>query len=157
MDGKLAACRIGREIGVPVVADLEWTEDPRLEEFLGLIHHVIVSLHFAAEVTGAADPRQAASVLHGGTRGGHGGDLRSKRLLVRHGIKGRGKPLPGPALQGGRDDRVRRRVSRSLRGGAGAGRSRPRGIELATAAAAVYASRPSGWDYLPTHGECETP
>lgn len=157
MDGKIAACHIAREIGVPVVADLEWTHDPRLEEFLGLIDHVIVSLHFAAEVTGASDPREAVRSLH----------LRNPRALtvVTCGVDGcwfvtesSGEARHHPARRcevvetTGCGDVFHGAYAAALARGA----SVEQRIEFATAAAAVYASRPSGWDHLPTRSECGT-
>ncbi len=151
MSGKFAACRIAREIGVPVVADLEWTHCPRLADFLGLIDHAIVPLQFAQEVTGASDPRQAVRELH----------ERNPRALtaVTCGADGcwflagaSDQPRHEPARQvqvvetTGCGDVFHGAYAAALARGAAVEQR----IEFATAAAAVYASRPSGWEYLPT-------
>lgn len=59
-DLSLRAGQIARAAGIPVVADFEWTES---EALIALPDHLIVSERFAARVTGAADPAQAARAL----------------------------------------------------------------------------------------------
>lgn len=156
IEGKIAACHIARDIGVPVVADLEWTHAPRLEEFLGLIDHAIAPLHFAAEVTGLSDPREVVRSLH----------ERNPRALTAvtcgengcwftAGSAGETKHQPARRVEvaetTGCGDVFHGAYAAALARGA----TVERRIEFATAAAAVYASRPSGWDYLPTQSECE--
>jgi sulfofructose kinase len=59
-DHSLRAGQIAREAGMPVVADFEWTEN---EALIALPDHLIVSERFAARVTGASDPVEAARRL----------------------------------------------------------------------------------------------
>jgi sugar/nucleoside kinase (ribokinase family) len=157
MEGKLAACHLARKIGVPVVADLEWTQSSQLDEFLGLIDHAIVPRHFAAEVTGTADPREAVRSLH----------LRNPRALTAvtcgadgcwfmAGSSGEARHQAARRVQvvetTGCGDVFHGAYAAALARGAAVEQR----IEFATAAAAVYASRPSGWDYVPTRVECGT-
>lgn len=59
-DLSLRAGQVARAAGIPVVADFEWTENADL---IALPDHLIVSERFAARVTGAADPAEAARRL----------------------------------------------------------------------------------------------
>jgi len=61
--GMLRAARIARAAGIPVVADFERGNDPRFEELLGLVDHLILSQDFAGSWTGAATPQQALERL----------------------------------------------------------------------------------------------
>jgi sugar/nucleoside kinase (ribokinase family) len=63
VEGMTWAARIARQASVPVVADLERDEMPGFAELLALVDHVIVSHAFAAKLTGATDPAAAASAL----------------------------------------------------------------------------------------------
>jgi sugar/nucleoside kinase (ribokinase family) len=63
VEGMARAARIARAAGIPVVADFESEEGPGFAELLGLANHLIVSQDFAARLTGASDPRQAATGL----------------------------------------------------------------------------------------------
>jgi len=55
-DGMIRAARIARSAGIPVVADYERTDIPRLEELLDLADHLIMSRKFAAAIAGRNDP-----------------------------------------------------------------------------------------------------
>lgn len=59
-DAIIRPARIARESGIPVVADFEFTTHPVL---IGLPDHLIVSARFAAGLTGAAQPEEAARAL----------------------------------------------------------------------------------------------
>ena len=54
--GNLRAIRIAREAGIAVVADIENTTVPRLDELMPVIGHLIVSAPIAAKFTGESDP-----------------------------------------------------------------------------------------------------
>jgi sulfofructose kinase len=60
--GMLRAARIGRRAGIPVVADFEVHHS----ELFALTDHLILSMDFACEVTGATDGRAAAEALWSG-------------------------------------------------------------------------------------------
>lgn len=52
----IRAARIGRWEGIPVVADIERDDDPRLPELLALVDHLVVPIAFGERLTGASDP-----------------------------------------------------------------------------------------------------
>lgn len=79
VEGMIRAARIARKAGIPVVGDLETFDVPRFEELLALADHLIVSENFARRFTGAADaaagalrlwrPDRAVVVVTGGSAG----------------------------------------------------------------------------------------
>jgi sulfofructose kinase len=62
-EGMVRAARIARAAGIPVVADIERSGHPLLDELSALSDHLIVPLDFARESTGAADPVSAVRAL----------------------------------------------------------------------------------------------
>jgi sulfofructose kinase len=56
LPGMLRAARIAREACIPIVGDLERNSGPQFDELLHMVDHLIISLHFAMSVAGAADP-----------------------------------------------------------------------------------------------------
>lgn len=63
MEGILRAARIARAAGIPVVADIERDESPLFIELLGVCDHLIVSHDFAAKITYESEPPAAAKAL----------------------------------------------------------------------------------------------
>jgi sulfofructose kinase len=61
--GMIRAARVAREAGIPVVADFEQDTDPNFATLLGLPDHLILSKSFAAQLTGQSDPRRALRKL----------------------------------------------------------------------------------------------
>jgi sulfofructose kinase len=61
--GAIRACRIARETGIPVVADLERADDARFYELLAVVDHLILSEEFAARITGCKTARAAIGKL----------------------------------------------------------------------------------------------
>lgn len=62
LEGMVTAAEIAREAGIPVVADLDG--HPRgIEQLVDRADHLIVSREFAAKFTGHEDPRQAGPAL----------------------------------------------------------------------------------------------
>jgi sugar/nucleoside kinase (ribokinase family) len=61
--GMLRAARIARRAGIPVVADFEVRHPALFDELFALTDHLILSMDFAREVTGATDGRAAAEAL----------------------------------------------------------------------------------------------
>jgi len=61
--GMIRAARIARRHGVPVVADFESDRDPSFPELLKLVDHLIVSRDFAARLTGTGDPEKSVQKL----------------------------------------------------------------------------------------------
>lgn len=58
VEGMIRAARIAREVGVPVVSDVE-RDLPGCRELLALVDHVVMSWEFAQTLTGAASPEEA--------------------------------------------------------------------------------------------------
>lgn len=63
MAGMIRAARIARAAGVPVVADLEDDSAPGFAELLGLVDHLVLSHEFALRYTGQSEPSRAAQEL----------------------------------------------------------------------------------------------
>ncbi len=59
------ASRIAREHGIPIVGDIEPGGDPALPELVQAIDHLIVGVEMAQQLTGHADPAEAAGALLG--------------------------------------------------------------------------------------------
>ncbi|MSR82151.1 MAG: permease [Candidatus Latescibacteria bacterium] len=63
MAGMIRAARIARAAGVPVVADLEDDSAPGFAELLGLVDHLVLSHEFALRYTDESEPARAAQKL----------------------------------------------------------------------------------------------
>ncbi|MGO9410556.1 MAG: PfkB family carbohydrate kinase [Spirochaetia bacterium] len=63
VEGMVRAARIARGAGIPVVADIERSGHPLLDELSDLSDHLIVPLDYARARTGAVDPAQAVRAL----------------------------------------------------------------------------------------------
>jgi sugar/nucleoside kinase (ribokinase family) len=152
----LEAARQARRLGVPVVADLDWPEYPRLDELLEVVDHLIVSRQFAATRVGGSDPERWLRALQGGTARvctavtvgqegcyfllGEEQAVQSQPAFPARVVETTGC---GDVFHGG--------YAAALARGEG-----PRSaLRYGAAAAALYASRPSGWDQLPTQVEVE--
>ncbi|MCY2954083.1 MAG: PfkB family carbohydrate kinase [Planctomycetota bacterium] len=61
--GMIRAARIARRHGIPVVADFESDQHPQFGELLELVDHLIVSRDFAAKRSGVSDPAIAVQKL----------------------------------------------------------------------------------------------
>ncbi len=48
----LKAAKLARQLGIPVIADLENERLPRFNELLGYIDHLVIGLNFARQITG---------------------------------------------------------------------------------------------------------
>lgn len=149
--------RLGRDMGLPVVADMDWSDRPDLEESMLMISHLILSSQFARDATGCQAPEACVEALHGSsdrpctavTWGAEGSYYCSGpgRPLARH-VPG----FPVDALETtGCGDVFHGAYARALV----AGRSVEGSLRYASAAAALYAARPSGWEHLPGAAEVE--
>jgi sulfofructose kinase len=148
---------LGREAGLPVVADMDWSDRPDLEETMLLFSHLILSSQFARDATGCRDPESCVAALHGGsgrpctavTWGAEGCYYctGAGQPAVRH------QPgFPVTALETtGCGDVFHGAYAAALAGGGSVGEC----LRYASAAAALYAARPSGWEYLPVRGDVE--
>jgi sulfofructose kinase len=59
----LKAARLAREMGIPVVADLERIHTPHLEELLDTVDHLVVNFGFARDYTGLQNPADMLPAL----------------------------------------------------------------------------------------------
>lgn len=160
MAGNLRAARVARSAGVAVVADLEDDSDPRFDELLALVDHVIVSESFARKLTGAGSPEAALGCLWQTDRLW---DMDRQAVMVTCGAAGTW--FSGP-------DRVPRhqpafRVPVVDTTGCGdvfhgayaagliLGMPLPRRVAFAAAAAALKATKAGGQRGIPTRGEVE--
>lgn len=153
----IAAARYASGLGIPVVADMDWTGREDEKEFMSLADHLILSAGFAEEITGRKDPVEAVGVLHG---------KKGRRCTaVTCGAGGcyylaspNGNRVEHvPALQirevetTGCGDVFHGAYASALSGEDDIGKC----LMYATTAASLYASRPSGWEHLPTRGEVD--
>jgi sugar/nucleoside kinase (ribokinase family) len=152
MTEAIRAATVARGQGVPVVGDLEWLDRPPLEELMAVVDHLLLPRDFARAFTGMADPAACVRELH----------VRSPRACtavtcgadgcyyttatapeqVRHQKAFRVEAVSttgcGDVFHGAYALAVARRQIPA------------EAIRFAAAAAAVYASRPNGWDQLAT-------
>ncbi len=63
VEGSLRAIALAHAHGIPVVADIERESEQRAEQLLPLVDHLIVSINFARQKTGADDPADMALAL----------------------------------------------------------------------------------------------
>jgi sulfofructose kinase len=147
------AARIAREAGIPVVADLERDTSPRFGELLDLVDHLVVSRSFALRLGGASDPRDAAAGL-----------LRPGRsVIVTCGAEGAwfgGEGVPPSHVPACAVDVLDTTGSGDVFHGAYAAMLsigldlRSRAV-VASATAALAASRPGGWAAIPGRAEVD--
>jgi sulfofructose kinase len=150
--------RYARSSDTAVVADMEWCDWPDVWEMIDLVDHLIVSRDFACTITGTDDPVKALKEL----------DNRKKRectalTLGRNGVYYLCGEMSGdveriPAFQVNTVETTG--CGDVFHGVYAACLARKEAIRkclvYASAAAAIYASRPSGWEYLPPQTEIES-
>jgi sulfofructose kinase len=146
-----ALVKLAATLGVAVVADLESPGREGTDEFMLGISHLIVPLGFGRAITGMRDAVQVVQTLHRGVRRactavtcGTDGCFFATDTSDRevwHQPAFRVKTLEttgcGDVFHGAYA------VALAM------GKAVPECIELASAAGAAYASRPSGWEFLP--------
>lgn len=66
--GGVRAAEIARRLGIPFVADIERMDEPTTQALFRLSDHLIVSFETAARATGARDPAAAVAALMGPER-----------------------------------------------------------------------------------------
>ncbi|MBM3277155.1 MAG: permease [Candidatus Handelsmanbacteria bacterium] len=153
MEGMIRAARIAQSAGVPVVADLEDASAPGFAELLGLVDHLVLSHEFALGYTGEGEPARAAQKL-----------WRDGRALVAitcgaagYWVCTGGTPVHCPAFAvetvdtTGCGDVFHGAYAAGLARGLALGDS----LRLASAAAALKASRRGGQEGIPTRAEVE--
>jgi sulfofructose kinase len=147
------ACQVARQLGIPTMGDLEGTITPETIELAGLLDHLIINLAYASRLSGRNDPEEVIRALDTDGRtcvvvtdGARGGWWRANHGPVHHysaytvpvvDTTGCGDVFHGVYAAG----LVR-------------GESLPRCMQLASAAAALKATRAGGragcprWDEL---------
>jgi len=148
--GMIRAATLAKRIGIPVVADFESDSDPDFNDLLAKAGHLIVPLDFASKLTGQVSPRNAVCKLGGSSR---------EVTVVTEGKKGcwylaRGmkEPRHQPAFKVPVVDTTG--CGDVFHGAYAFGLARGLPIEerirLASAAAALKASRPGGQAGIPS-------
>jgi sulfofructose kinase len=150
-DLSLYAGQIARVADIPIVADFEWTEN---EALIALPDHLIVSERFAARVTGASDPVEAAHRLWHSDRAA---------VVVTCGergcwyLSGDSEPTHQPSIPvqvvdtTGCGDVFHGAYAAALTWGF----SLPERVRFATAAAALKATKAGGRQGIPTRSQVE--
>jgi sulfofructose kinase len=148
--GSIRAAKIAREVGIPIVGDLERSSKPRFLELLELVDHLIVPAECATSVTGATDLATATRGLWCDGR---------QVVVVTSGDEGcwylsveNGSPTHVPAFE---VDVVDTTGCGDVFHGAYAAalaeaQSLPDRIQLATAAAAIKATQKGGQAGIPS-------
>ena len=154
-DRTIRAATLAREHGIPVVADFERDEGPRFEELLAIADHLILSRNFASKITGENETKEMVASLRRGDR---------TTVVVTCGTEGciyaNGsdpiKAYPAFSVEAvdttGCGDVFHGAYAASL----ARGESIERRIAVATAAAAIKATRPGGQAGIPTLEAVET-
>ncbi len=153
MKGMIRAARLARAAGVPVVADLEDDSAPGFAELLGLVDHLVLSHEFALRYTGEVEPARAAQKL-----------WQAGRALVAitcgaagYWICTGGPPIHHPAFAVETLDTTGCGdiFHGAYAAGLAQGLSLDTCLRLASATAALKASRRGGQETIPTRAEVE--
>jgi sulfofructose kinase len=149
------AVRCACRLGIPAVADMEWCDQLDVWEMMDMVDHLIVSRGFACRLTGTEDPVEALKVLHK--------EKKRKCTALTLGKDGvcflRGETTGDverlPAFQVQTVETTG--CGDVFHGVYAAYLARKMAVRdclvYASAAAALYASRPSGWEHLPLPSE----
>jgi len=155
MAGMLRASRIAREAGIPVVADLERDGGPEFGELFKIVDHLVISFSFARSLTRAVDPGEAVEKLWTAQRdavvvtdGAKGCSFRSKDASrVEHQPAFKVKAIDttgcGDVFHGVYTAALAKGLPVADR------------VRLASAAAALKATKPGGQEGIPDRRELE--
>lgn len=148
----LRAARAARSLGIPVVGDFEWKDRPRMADLLAVTDHLLLSHDFVRGFTGLPSPAEAALELHRrhpractGVTCGRDGCHYVTAASFPAVLHDPSFPVTAVSTTGCGDvfhGAYAVALARKL--------DIPRAIRFAAAAAATYASRPNGWEHLPT-------
>ena len=150
-----ALARRARQCGLRVVLDLEWHDPDGIAGLLAHSSDVLISATFGATLTGVNDPARIAAMLHDGVRDCTAVTSGAEGCFA---ILGQGDGcLHIPAFRveaeetTGCGDVFHGAYATSLARGCDGAPA----LRFASAAAALYASRPAGWQFLPREAEVQ--
>ena len=143
--GAIRACRLARSAGIPVVADIERADDASFGDLLAAVDHLVVSKAFACRLTGARSAKDAASALWSPQR---------SAVVVTSGARGcwftesgrRVDHFHTPSVEARNTSGCGDVFHGAYAAGLAFGADMKQRLEMASAAAALYASRPGGPD-----------
>ena len=149
--GAIRACRLAKSAGIPVVADLERADDASFPDLLAAVDHLVVSEAFACRLTGARSANDAVSALWHPQR---------SAVVVTSGARGCWFKESGRRAEHFETPRVDARNTSgcgdvfhgAYTAGLAFGADMKQRLEMASAAAALYASRAGGPD-IPRRSE----
>jgi ribokinase len=149
--GAIRACRLAKSAGIPVVADLERADDASFPDLLAAVDHLVVSEAFACRLTGARSANDAVSALWHPQR---------SAVVVTSGARGCWFTESGRRAEHFQTPRVDARNTSgcgdvfhgAYAAGLAFGADMKQRLEMASAAAALYASRAGGPD-IPRRSE----
>jgi sulfofructose kinase len=153
----IRACQIARAANIPVVADLEWSDHERLDELMAVVDHLIAPRDFGKALTGQTNPAKILAELHGNSarsctaitwgREGCFYLIGNDTKTIHHHPAFEVTPIETT----GCGDVFHGVYAAVLARGQGVHSA----VTTASAAAAVYAARPSGWQFLPTANDVQ--
>jgi sugar/nucleoside kinase (ribokinase family)/ribosomal protein S18 acetylase RimI-like enzyme len=145
----LEIVRLAKEFGIRVVLDLEWPDDDSLYPLLAGATDVLVSRSFGSALTGSDDPERILKLLDGGTRNCTAVTCGAQGCYAMIGNDPVAIHIPSFSVEvvetTGCGDVFHGAYAACLAQGFDVAAA----LEFAAAAAAVYASRPTGWNHLP--------
>jgi sulfofructose kinase len=149
------AARVARQCRIPVVADMEWMDCEGKEELMANVDHLILPLQFAQSYAGTNqaetavkkihDRRRACTAVTAGTDGCYYLTGPDNRIYHQPAFK------VTPVETTGCGDVFHGAYASALSGEV----TVPQCLVIASAAAALYAGRPSGWEHLPTRTDVD--
>ncbi|TFG59443.1 MAG: hypothetical protein E4H36_13805 [Spirochaetales bacterium] len=158
----LKVARNAHSENVQVIADMEWLDRDDIDVFMDTVDHLILPVSVARILTGKTDPKEMLFAMPQSRRrrctaitcGEEGCYFISpetdNRVMYQRAFS------IEPVETNGCGDVVHGAYASSLASGSDI----PRSILFASSAAAIYASRSGGWEYLPTSAEilelCDT-
>jgi sulfofructose kinase len=150
--GALRACDIARAARIPIVADFERGEHAAFPDLLAAVDHLLISEAFARGLTGAQSPPEAVRALW---------HSRRSAVVVTCGARGGWFTESGHAVHSFRAPEVSAKNTAgcgdvfhgAYAAGLAFGADMMQRLELASAAAALYASHTAGNDGIPRKNE----
>ncbi|NQU74691.1 MAG: hypothetical protein HQ546_00075 [Planctomycetes bacterium] len=151
VDSNIRAAALARALGIPTVADMEIRDAKRASELMALVDHLILPYEFASAYTGLTEIRDILANLHQmHVRACTAVTLGSRGCYYISGGSNEVHQVPAfdisPVETIGCGDVFHGAYAAAL----AESKDVHQCLLYATAAAGTYASRPSGWQFLPT-------